>query len=252
MVASLCLELGVPHETLRVDWGSKPSTAIQERARERRYALLSRWLDDRGLEALATAHHLDDQAETLVMRLNRGAGVRGLAGMRPQAPVPGSSHVLLRPLLGWRRSELESVCAEAGIQPAADPANADERFERVRVRRALAEGWLDPQATARSAAHLASADSALDWASGLEWDGQVSRTADGLVYRPSAPAEIRRRVIERAIRELATEGESNPLRGREIDALLEALSAGGSSTLRGVQCVGGPSWRFAAAPTRRR
>src|SRR4051794_28920400 len=79
MVHDLCETLGVPHRTLTVEWQEKPESALQERARKQRYALLSAWASERGLDAIATAHHLDDQAETLVMRLARGSGVRGLA-----------------------------------------------------------------------------------------------------------------------------------------------------------------------------
>src|SRR3954453_16959972 len=83
MVARVCAKLNVPHAILTAEWEQKPTTAIQERARNERYRLLARWAEDQGLVAIATAHHADDQAETLVMRLARGAGVRGLAGMKP-------------------------------------------------------------------------------------------------------------------------------------------------------------------------
>src|SRR4051812_29251127 len=88
-VAELCGRLAVPHEILTVEWEEKPETAIQERARIARYRLLGRWAKERGLTALATAHHLDDQAETFLMRLARGAGVKGLAGMRRLVRAPG-------------------------------------------------------------------------------------------------------------------------------------------------------------------
>ncbi|MFL6780767.1 MAG: tRNA lysidine(34) synthetase TilS, partial [Sphingomicrobium sp.] len=91
MAATACATVGVPHAILTADWPEPPVSAIQERAREMRYRLLADWLDARGLSALVTAHHADDQAETIVMRLNRGSGVRGLAGMRPKARVPGST-----------------------------------------------------------------------------------------------------------------------------------------------------------------
>lgn len=166
MVAGACARIGVRHATLVAEWAEKPASAIQERARDERYRLLGRWLAGRSLEALATAHHADDQAETVVMRLNRGAGVRGLAAMRPLGRVPGSGLPLVRPLLSWRRAELEQVCAAAGLEPATDPSNLDLHYERVRVRRDIgAVGWLDPEAVARSAAHLADADEALDWGS---------------------------------------------------------------------------------------
>jgi tRNA(Ile)-lysidine synthase len=254
MVAEICAQLGVPHSTLTVEWSHKPTTRLQERAREERYGRLNRWADERGLPAIATAHHLDDQAETLMMRVNRGAGVRGLAGMRACStlPVPGSTVKLVRPLLGWRRAELEQICVSAGLEAAQDPSNSDELFERVRIRRALAKAdWLDAEAVGRIAIHLAEADSALDWATDQEWTSQV-READGEIeYRPSAPAEIRRRVVGRAVASLAKEGEGEALRGRELDRLIAALSNGETATLRGVLCSGGDIWRFRPAPPRR-
>jgi tRNA(Ile)-lysidine synthase len=254
MVAMVCGRLGVPHEILTVEWKSKPTTAIQERAREERYRLLAGWAGSRSIAAIATAHHLDDQAETLVMRLARGAGVGGLAGMRRVATVPGSDVPLLRPLLSWRRSELEAICAEAGIEPACDPSNTDAQFERVRVRQSLAGAdWLDPEALAASSAHLAQADAALRWAAEREWDGNVTAAGSEIVYRPdAAPPEIRRRVVARAIACLGTEGRGEDLRGRELDRVLSTLQEGGRLTLRGVLCTGGDSWRFIRAPKRTR
>jgi len=253
MVADLCRQLSVAHEIITIEWEEPPTTAIQERAREARYAALGDWIEKRGLGALATAHHADDQAETLVMRLNRGSGVRGLAGMRTVATVPGSAIPLLRPLLGWRRAELEAICAAAGLTPATDPSNVDERFERVRVRDGLnGADWLDPEAMARSAGHLASADEAIGWAAEQEWDRAVTMGDAHIAYRPSAtPAEIVRRIVARAVAALAHEGSGEPLRGRDLAPVIAALEAAGTATLRGVQCSGGIEWRFSQAPPRR-
>lgn len=253
MVARLCADLEVPHQTLTIEWDEKPVTAIQERARTERYRLLANWAKKQGLSALATGHHLDDQAETVMMRLARGAGVRGLAAMRPKSSMAGLP--VLRPLLGWTRADLERLCADAGVTPIADPSNEDDRFERVRVRRALADAdWLDPQKIARSAAHLSRADAALRWATDLEWERSVEATADAVTYRLSdAPLDIRRRIARRSVLRLAKEGSGADLRGRELDRLLAALMSGKKATLRGVMCVGGPKeWRFIPAPNRSR
>ena len=254
LVARLCTQLEVPHATLAAQWAGTPSSAVQQRARDERYRLLGAWLTERSLAALATAHHADDQAETVVMRLNRGAGVRGLAAMRPAARVPGSALPLIRPLLGWRRAELESICAAAGLEPADDPSNRDVRYERVRVRRDIsAVGWLDPEAVARSAAYLACADEALDWAAEQEWDRAVTEAAGKILYRPSgAPQEIVRRIVTLAIAILGHEGGDQPLRGRDLDNLLEKLAAGRTATLRGVRCSGGAQWTFIPARQRTR
>jgi tRNA(Ile)-lysidine synthase len=253
MVAGLCEQLGVPHEIRTVEWDQKPETAIQERARTARYRLLGEWAQDRGIRALLTAHHIDDQAETFLMRLARGAGVRGLGAMRPVVNTPGAAVALVRPLLGWRRTELEQICADAGVAPATDPSNEDEQFERVRMRKALADiDWLDAKSVALSADHLAQADAALQWATTQEWDRSVSNGNGAIIYRPTdAPREIRRRIARRAVLRLASEGNIADLRGPELDRLLVVLMSGCKATLRGVLCSGGNEWRFTRAPARR-
>ena len=253
MVAAICGRLGVPHQVLTVEWASKPHSAIQERARDERYRLLAAWARHRSLHAIATAHHLDDQAETLLMRLTRGSGVRGLAGMRPVSVAPGSDVPLLRPLLRWPRSELEGVCAAADLKPAMDPGNQDETYERVRVRHALAKAqWLGAESGAVSAMNLAQADAALEWATQQEWARSVTNGGAEIVYRPGdAPSEIRRRIVSRAVARLASEGQGAALRGREVDRLLGVLAGFGTATIRGVRCRGGHEWRFTRAAPRR-
>jgi tRNA(Ile)-lysidine synthase len=252
MVAALCKRIGVPHQILTVEWKKKPQTAIQEHARHHRYRLLCEWAKDRKLRGIVTAHHLDDQVETFMMRLRRGAGVRGLASMRPIAKT-GRGVPIGRPLLGWRRSELEQICAAAGLKPAMDPSNDDEQFERIRTRKALAATqWLDPQAIARSAANLAEAEAALQWATDVEWKRAVTEGPNELIYRHTgAPLDIVRRVVQRAVLRLATEGRGAELRGGELDRLVAALLEREKATLRGVLCVGGTEWRFAKAPPRK-
>jgi tRNA(Ile)-lysidine synthase len=252
MVGKVCDRLGVPHAILTAQWEQKPATAVQERARAVRYRLLGEWARSQGLDLIATAHHLDDQAETLLMRLARGAGVRGLAGMRRLSRGSPAGVPLARPLLGWRHSELEAICAAAGVEPVRDPGNEDGQFERVRVRNALAaDDGLDPGALAKSAAHLAEADAALDWAAEAEWQRAITEGKGELAYAGrDAPPEIRRRILRRAILSLASEGDGE-IRGRELDRLLETLETGGTATLRGVLCTGGPDWRFTRGRPRR-
>src|SRR5206468_1406729 len=217
-VAELCGRLGVPHQIFTVQWKEKPETAIQERARIARYRLLGGWAQERGLTAVATAHHVDDQAETFLMRLARGAGVKGLAGMRRLVRGTPAGVSVIRPLLGWRHAELEAICAAAGVSPIDDPSNQDEQFERVRMRQALASSdWLDPKAIGASATNLAQADAALHWATDLEWRRAVAVNGGVIVYTPTdAPREIRRRIVRRALVRLANEGGGIEPRGREL------------------------------------
>lgn len=244
-VARVCASLGVPHATLRVDVGDGN---LQAQARQARYAALAEWVQARGLAALATAHHADDQAETLLMRLNRASGVAGLAGARPRGLVPGTAIPLVRPVLDWRRAELAEVVRAAGLAAAQDPSNADDRFDRVRMRKALAEAeWLDTAALARSAAHIAEADAALEWMAALEWRSCVKPEPMGLKYRPQAPRAVALRVVARILREL---GEEEP-RGGAVARLFDALAQGRPASLGNLVArpdAGG--WSFAKAPAR--
>lgn len=251
-VARLCEALGVPHHTLpaRVE---RAGEGLQAAARAARYAALAGWMAAEGLGVLLTAHHADDQAETLLMRLNRGSGVAGLAGVRAARPVPGSGGGLrlCRPLLGWRRSELEAVVAAAGIEPARDPSNRDEAFDRARLRRQMGEApWLDAAALARSAALLAEAEAALEWTAERLFEARSEAGEGGVTLRPGElPAELVRRLVLRCLRRVAPAALP---RGDQLAALVERLQSGGTGTLSGVKATGGETWRFEPAPPRRR
>lgn len=246
MVADVCAELGVAHAVLPV---VVAEGNIQAEARAARYAALAGWMTERGLAGLVTAHHADDQAETLLMRLNRGSGVAGLAGVRSRGDVPGTRLPLLRPLLGWRRAELAEVVAAAGLTAAADPSNIDERFDRVRIRQALTDAdWLDAGALAQSAGHLADADGALDWAARREWSEQVEKNGLGVSYRPIAPRAIALRVLARIVTELTGEEP----RGSAIARLFDSLTAGQPASIGTLVVRPLPGgWSFTPAPLRR-
>ncbi len=246
MVREVCASLGVAHAVLAV---TVEAGNVQAQARTARYAALAVWAEEAGMAALATAHHADDQAETLLLRLNRGSGVAGLAGVRSRGLVPETSLPLLRPLLGFRRAELGGVVAKAGLHAAQDPSNGDDRFDRARLRKALAGAdWLDVPALAASAAHLADADAALDWAAQREWTECVRPAPMGLVYRPQAPRAIALRVIARIVTEL--DGEEP--RGSAVARLFEKLLARETASIGAlVARVTPEGWSFSKAPMRR-
>jgi tRNA(Ile)-lysidine synthase len=118
VVADAATRFGAAFRAVRVHVVDGPN--LEARAREARLAALG--------AGAATGHTADDQAETVLVNLLRGAGVHGLAGMRP-----GPSH----PLLGLRRSETVGLCALMGLEPVSDPTNGDPRFVRNRVRAEL-------------------------------------------------------------------------------------------------------------------
>lgn len=168
--------LGLVHVILR--WtGPKPRTAIQEASRAARYSLICEHI---GRELLPVprqvllAHHLDDQAETVLMRLARGSGTDGLSGMREVEPRvwlrlrhPVEERIVLfrRPFLTIPKIRLVATLAAAGARWLQDPSNADVRFERVRLRTAAKQRealGLTAGKLALTARRLASARSALE------------------------------------------------------------------------------------------
>lgn len=245
MVAALCAKLEIPHTVLTVEVADGN---VQSAARAARYQALGGWYDDAGVDVLMTAHHADDQAETLLMRLNRGSGLGGIAGVRRETNIPGHAGTLFRPLLDWRKAELERIVRDAGVNPVHDPSNTDDRFDRARIRKHLAQAdWLDPLAIARSAGHLAEAEGIIADLAQREWDTQVKRIGQKLVYRPRAPRLIQLRVISRVLRNFG----GSP-RGSAIAELQERLMTQGSANLAGVLATAvGDAWRFEPEPPRR-
>lgn len=254
-VASHCAELGVPHRILTIAWDKKPSGNLQAIARDVRYTRLGEWARERGLDSVATGHHVDDQAETLLMRLNRGAGVGGLAGINPSRPLGttvdgGDLIMLLRPLLTWRRAELAAIVAAAGLNAIVDPSNADERYDRTRARGLLAGNpWLDPHRLAAVAENCIDAKWALEWSALTEFERRHSRNGAVLTLdADDLPFELQRRVLVNAIVSLTSKTPSGP----ETVRALAALSEGRTVTLAGLKLEPGPPWRISPVPPHRR
>ena len=251
-VAELCGRMSVPHEILSPLWEAVPTSNLPARARGARYLALSSWLERQGIRWLATAHHLDDQAETLLMRLARGAGVGGLAGVRSINNWSGQrTGGVVRPLLTWRKAELIAVARNAGVEPVEDPTNDDKALDRTHARRLLASAdWLDPARLAASSAHLADAEEALAWTTDREWEARAEEAEEGSVTVDASdlPRELQRRLLLRALGRFTDE---TAIPGPKVIGLLDTLLAGRTATLAGVRIEAGQKWRLAFAPPRR-
>ncbi len=130
-VAGWLASRAIPHEIL-VWAGDKPTSGIQEAAREARYRLLAQWCREHGVLHLLTAHHREDQVETHLIRRGAGSGIDGLAGMAAVRELPGCR--LVRPLLAVSRARLRALLARAGQPFLRDPSNLNPAFERARLR----------------------------------------------------------------------------------------------------------------------
>ena len=158
---SICDGLGIPLRVVRVQ--VQPGASLERAARDARYRAFTE-VTGAG-EVLLTGQHRDDQAETLLFRLLRGAGVRGLAAMPAHRPLAGGH--LVRPLLDVPRAELEAYAHEHQLKWIEDPSNADSRFSRNYLRHrvfpVLTERWPHAVASlARTAEHLGEAQGLLD------------------------------------------------------------------------------------------
>jgi tRNA(Ile)-lysidine synthase len=243
LVARVAENIGLGHETL-VWRDAKPARAVQETARDARYRLLARLAGGAGAAnpAVVTAHHRDDQAETVLMRLGRGSGVDGLSAMAPCAPLGrGSAVVLLRPLLGIAKARLVATLRTRGLSWVEDPSNEQAGFERVRLRRAsavLAELGLENERIALSAARLRRARTALAAAMGellaaaADLHAGAYASIDRLRF-DGAPEELRLRLLACLV--AATGGAAPRPRLSELEQLLERLAGGGA---RGVTLGG--------------
>jgi tRNA(Ile)-lysidine synthase len=242
MVAQWCRDRGIPHEVLHP---ANPLTGnVQRWARLQRYAALELWRTRRNIDWLFTAHHADDQLETVLMRLNRGAGVSGLAGIRAR-----QGHIL-RPLLGARRAQLLEYAQSRQIPFVNDPSNTDTRFDRAMIRQHLAGAdWIDPQATVRSAAALAECEEALNWiVDGLEARHVRARGAGWLLDRTDFPRELLRRLLLRMLAKF--DPDASP-RGDTLDRAIGLAAQGSKASIGSALLEGGEEWVVSLAPARR-
>ena len=239
LVADICRRHDIPHSVLEWSgWDGKGN--LQDAARNARLDLIAGWARENGIAVVALGHTLDDQAETVLMRLARGSGVDGLAGMAPRRTHDGIT--LIRPLLGMRRAGLRDYLLEKGVTWVEDPSNDDTGFDRVKARRLLeqaAELGIDAEGLAATATRMQAAREALAVETRrmagniarISNSGEVEIEARGLF---ALPLEIRRRLMAHALCWVA--GAQYRPRLQALDRLLDDLSEpGGTATLSG--CV---------------
>jgi tRNA(Ile)-lysidine synthase len=234
-VARLCEGLGIPHSVLRWEgWDGRGN--LQDHARQNRYALIAGWAKARGLPSVALGHTMDDQAETLLMRLAREAGVEGLASMRLVFEREGARFD--RPFLFDRRADLRAYLEAKGVAWVEDPSNEDESFGRVRARKALAA--LEPlgigtEELLRVALNLRDASDALGQAASDFARAKAKAAGGDLIFDRTAlrrqPAEIARRLLGHAL--MFVGSADYPPRREPLEKVMEHLRATGNTTLHG-------------------
>jgi tRNA(Ile)-lysidine synthase len=238
MAARWAAALALPHAILVWESG-QPRSRIQERAREARYALLFEHAARVGADHVMTAHHADDQAETILFRLLRGSGISGLSGMANSSKHNGI--ILARPLLTCPKADLIAFCEMKAHPYISDPSNSDPAFARTRIRRLsglLAEAGLDRQALLRLGRRAARADAALDQhtraiASKFKTEREPGVFRANISALSGEPEEI---LIRFLADELKLIRGDKPLRLERLEALAGRLGLAlrGGGTFRGT------------------
>lgn len=240
MVLDAAQRLGLAARGFR--WaGPRPETGVQAAARAARYRLMADAMAEDGAEVLLTAHHLGDQAETVLMRLAHGSGIEGLRGMDRMAEVEGCR--IMRPLLDTDPADLEEIVAEAGLTPVRDPSNGDRHYERVRWRQLLPqleELGLDLRRIGTFARRMGDADAAIAADADVAFARLVHVGPDGDAEIPRAglttlPRIVAVRVLARALRLVG--GDRRPYGLGAVESLRDRLAEGDgrAATLHG--CV---------------
>ena len=188
LVRSWAAKHGIPLHVRRFDtaaYAAEKGVSIEMAARELRYRWFGELCRECGYEAVAVAHNADDNAETMLLNLLRGTGVKGLTGMCPEGFLPDPDYAdipLRRPLLGMSRAEIEAFAAEHGVPYREDRTNAENGYKRNKLRnqvfpvlREINPSFLD--AFARDRANVAEAGEIADayYRSVLDdvWDGEA-------------------------------------------------------------------------------
>lgn len=244
-VKRLARSLGVTHRTVK--WkGGKPTSGIQEKARQARYDLLVKEAMRAGATHLVTAHTLDDQAETVLFRLARGSGIAGLGAMARMTPLGGG--VLMRPFLDVPKARLVATLRARNIAFADDPSNADPKYTRVRWRAlmpGLADEGLHAARLAALAARMRRANAAIDRlvdavAHRLTVTGPATVSLDAALYA-ELPEEVALRLIGRAVASIGHEGT---VELGKLEALLSALSGAVDAGVRFRRTLAGAMVTF--------
>lgn len=242
LVQDICAQRNIPHIILNPAIPIRGN--IQSEARKVRYSLLHSWMEREQITWLATAHHADDQLETLVMRMLRGSGIDGMSAIRAKRGF------LIRPLLHLSKTQLVEFVQSKGLSAVDDPSNHDQSYDRVRVRNALSqlEGF-DVGLASQSAAALDDARKAIDWMVENLVAEHIDQEGDCCSLNATEfPHEIIRRLVLKCLH--ICDPALSP-RGPQLERLITALQNGETSTIGDTLCKGGKIWRFEPAPARR-
>jgi len=233
---TLARQLDIPFTSSSVDVGARASQfgrSLEDEARRARYEFLAAEAEHRSCRHIATGHSLDDQAETVVMRLARGSGPRGLSGIFPVVAL-SRNRTLIRPLIRSRRAAIESYLDDEGVPFRVDGSNADVRFTRNRVRHRVLPHLTNelnprlPEALAATASVLRDEDAFMDDIVRETFEELAVASERGVtlaIAKTTHPA-IARRLIRLAVEK--TKGDTTELGLGHVESVLGLMEPGRS------------------------
>jgi tRNA(Ile)-lysidine synthase len=235
--AAVCAGLGLQHQVLVWDHGPVEGN-LQNLARRARYGLMAEWAKANGITHVVLGHTADDQAETFLMGLGREAGLDGLSGMRDHWDMDGVQFI--RPFLTYSRDALRTYLLDYGAVWVDDPSNENDKFMRVKARRALKA--LRPlgitvEKLSEVVAHLSSVRALMDQIGQQAFDSMGQEIAGSIVLQRDEflrlSPEVNRRLLISALRWVS--GAEYAPRQQALERVQEALREGKDATLSGCR-----------------
>jgi len=223
----------VIHHILKWDDGIGENTALMEKARAARYALMIEYCKAHDIQTLAIGHHGDDQIETFLFRLSKGSGVDGLACM-PNWVERDGVH-LYRPLLGFSHHDLIQYCKSHQLKWVEDPSNKNSQFARPRLRKALEDEGLTTKRMGKTVQRMAEARDAIQWLVQRAMSEAVSVNGDTIQWDVliDYPRAVTVRVLQQMIEQNGKDGGGYPPKLERVEAIVATIRPSKSATLHG-------------------
>ena len=247
-VEKLCGELGVRLTVRHIhvpELARKSGRTEEEEARIQRYRIFEETAEQCGAQRVAVAHHLGDQAETVLWNLIRGSGLRGLRGILPVRPLrdgQAASPLVVRPLLETSREEIEQYLETRGLSYRTDRTNLDKTVTRNKIRHDILPDLIKlnaqaPRHIAQAAEEAAEAEAYLERVTARAAEGCIHCRANGqpvLLLEPWQKEEpfIRRRLVRECIRRASGNGSLKDIGAVHVEALMGLACGGGEKSVR--------------------
>jgi tRNA(Ile)-lysidine synthase len=222
----------VEHHILKWDMGGHEKTALMEKARSARYALMIEYCKAHNIDTLAIGHHGDDQIETFLFRLSKGSGVDGLAAMPELSERDGVQ--IYRPLLPHSHHELIQYCKSNHLKWIEDPSNQNSQFARPRIRKALEDEGLTTKRMAKTVQRMAEAKEAILWLVGKAFDEtNINKDTVQWDVLSEYPRAVAVRVLQGYLERLGKDTGGYPPKLERVESIVATIRPSKSATLHG-------------------